>query len=314
MHRHVAFAMLLLGAAVLGGCGDDDTDDGLSPWQHARIEGLSGATGMTVADGDLVFVSGADDRDLKTVAVAALRNGASTKARTLAVTIRPGAPVHGSSPFALQDYRLEHLWKVPVDFQGVGFQPPNLLYVGERHRRLVFWGKLRRDAAGVLASVKLEHMAAIPGAKRTGADGGDWRDHGSGLRGLVAVKQSARNEDLWVVDAGTADEPIMVRRLNRYGSNFHGIRARHTFEVAPDVRAVSHDGTRLMVLLGKGRGRLVSLTPPPRDKLDSVPLGAGVPGPAIDGVDGWTGMAHADDGTIYLVSGGSPAIVAWRRP
>lgn len=312
--RVVCSLLLFAALPLLAGCGDDTDDTGESPWQHARIEGLSGVTGLTVAGDDLILVSGGDDRDVRSVQRGALRSGGTTSARTLSVTIRPGAPVHGSSPFALQDYRLEHLWKVPVDFQGVGFQPPDLLYVGERNRRLVFWGKLRRDADGVLAGVKLEHIAVIPGAERTGADGGDWTDQGPGLTGLVTVKRGARQEDLWAVDAGAADAPVLIRRLDRFGSNLHGLRARHTFEVAPDVRAVSHDGQRIVVLLGNGRGRIVSLREPPRGKLDSVPLGTGVPGPAIEGVEGWTGMAHAEDGTLYLVSGGSPAIVAWRSP
>ena len=306
--------LLFLAALGLAGCGDDPAPEGPAAWQHARIEGLAGATGLTLADDDLVFVVGGDDRELRTVARAALRPGATAKARTLAVTIRPDAPIHGADPLAAERYSLEHLWAVPVDFQAVAFQPPDTLYVGERQRRLVFWGRVRRDAAGVLASVKFSHAAIVPGADRSGRAAGDWRDHGPGLRGLVAVKRGGRAEDLWAVDEGVADGPLVVRRMDRFGSNLQGVRAQHGLEVAPDVRAVSHDGTRLLVLLGSGRGRIVSLREPPAGRLDAVPASEGVPGPAIDGVAGWSGMAHAADGTLFLVSGGSPAVVAWRKP
>ncbi len=307
--------LLALAALGLSACGEDGpAGDAPAAWQHATVQNLAGASGLTLVGDDLVFVVGGDDRDVRSVARSALRPGATATARTLAVTIRPDAPIHGADPLAAARYGLEHLWKVPVDFQAVAFQPPDMLYVGERHRRLVFWGRIRRDAAGVLAGVKFSHVAVVPGADRSKRDAGDWRDQGPGLSGLVAVKRSARQEDLWAVDAGAAEAPITVRRMDRFGSNLQGIRARHGFDVAPDVRAVSHDGTRLLVLMGKARGRIVSLKEPPPNKLDSVPAITGVPGPAIDGVDGWTGMAHAEDGTIFLVSGGSPAVVAWRTP
>ena len=46
----------------------------------------------------------------------------------------------------------------------------------------------------------------------------------------------------------------------------------------------------------------------------STKLGPGSPGPDVEGVEAWTGMTHSQDGTVYLISGGDPAIVAWRAP
>ena len=71
---------------------------------------------------------------------------------------------------------------------------------------------------------------------------------------------------------------------------------------------------RLVMLLGAGRGRFVPLKPSPPGKLDSKLLGQGVPGPDVPDGKRWTGMAHAADGTVFLVSSGSPASLAWRRP
>ncbi|MDA1194739.1 MAG: hypothetical protein O2894_06105 [Planctomycetota bacterium] len=283
-------------------------------WRQGRLTGLANPTGVTLAGDDLVLVCGGDDRDIYTVPRADLRAGGSVAVRKLAVTIRGEAPVSGSEPFAAQGYTLQHLWAVPVDFQAVAFQAPDILYVGERHRRLVLWGRLRRDAAGRPASVNFDHVALAPGARRTGADAGDWRDRGPGLRGLVSVRLTARMEDLWVVDEGAADEPIAVRRMDRYGSNLQGLRARHGFTVGPDVRAISWDQDRLVILMGSGRGRFITLTPPAPGKLESVPEAIGVPGPDIEGVDGWQGMAHAGDGTAFLVGGGATPVVVWRRP
>ncbi|MDF1701184.1 MAG: hypothetical protein P1V36_08505 [Planctomycetota bacterium] len=314
MQRLMTLCLVLLAVCALAACGNEADDAGPNAWHHVRVEGLAGATGLTLAGDDLVFVCGDDRRDILTVPSRDLTSGGTVRVRTLALTTRPDAPVAGSTPFAWQRYQLQHLWNVPVDFQAVAFQPPNVLYVGERNRRVLFWGRLRRDATGALASVKLDHIAIVPGGDRSGRDAGDWTDKGSGLRALVAVQRSASMEDLWAVDRGEAGQPISVRRMDRYGSNLQGIRARHGFEAGPDVRAISHDGSRLLVLLGRGRGRLVSLVPPAPGKLESVPNVTGVPGPAVDGVEGWTGMAHGADGTVYLVSGGSPAVVAWRRP
>lgn len=313
-------ACACLGVFLLAACGGD-AEEGASPvWHHATLTGFGSsaspgqASGLTLVGGDLLLVCGDDDRDIYTIERDRLRPGGALGVRTLSVEYKPDAPLMGSEPFALQEYTLDHLWKVPVDFQAIAAQAPDYLYVGERQRRLILWGRLTRDAAGRLAHIKFDHVTVAPGADRSAADAADWRDKGPGLRGLVAVERSARMEDLWLVDAGAPDQPIMVRRLDRYGSNLRGLRARHGFEGSPDVRAISWDKNRLVMLLGRGRGRFSTLKPPAPGKLVSVPKLTGVPGPEIEGVEGWTGMAHAKDGTIFLVSGGSPTIVAWRKP
>jgi hypothetical protein len=306
---------LLFFVLALPACGDrGDDQPGLSPWQHTKLVGLRDASGVTLHGNDLVLVAGGGDREVYTVVRADLRAGRTTPTRTLAVTINPKAPTMGSEALAHEGYQMSHLWNVPVDFQGVAAQEPNFLYVGERHRRLVFWGRMRRDADGRLASVHLDHVAVAPGANRSAVSKGDWRDHGSGLRGLTAPRGPARQEDLWLVERGTAESPVILRRMGRYGTNLKGIRARHAFESGPDCRAVSWDADRLVVLLGSGRGRFVTLKPPASGELTSVPEIRGVPGPEVDGVTGWTGMAHGSDGTIFLVSGGNPAVLAWRKP
>ncbi len=311
MRTALLSCLLLLGLAA---CGEETEEGGLQPWRYATVSGLGEASGVTLFGEDLVLVCGNNDRDIYTVSRAGLRDGDALRARKLAVQIKPDALLMGTEPFALQRYTLDMLWKVPVDFQAVAAQQPHYLYVAERNRRLILWGRLTRRADGALSTIRFDHVSIAPGGERSAADAGDWRDKGSGARGLVAVERSARMEDLWLVDAGAPGEPIRIRRLDRYGSNYGGIRARHTFEGSPDVQAMSWENGRLVMLLGAGRGRLVPLKPPPPGKLDSVNMGPGVPGPVVPAGKRWAGMAHAADGTVFLVSSGSPATLGWRRP
>lgn len=313
MSRVPGTLLWLASCLLLAGCGGDE-GGGAPRWQHARIEGLAGVTGVAVVGADLVFVSGGNDRALRTVPRARLRDGGSLRARTFSVMIRPDAPIHGASALAFESYTLADLWKVPVDFQGVAFQPPDWLYVAERHRRLLFWGRVRRDAAGALASVKFAHVTVVPGADRSKVDRGDWRDHGPGLRGLAGVTAAGRQEDLWVVDEGAAGAPLYVRRMDRFSTDLRGLRVGLDGTEGPDARAVSVHGGQVHVLHGAGVGRIMRLPLPAKAAapLDAAGPLAGTPAPAFAGVSAWSGMAHADDGTVFLVSGGDPAIVAWR--
>ena len=307
-------ALCCLLTLALAACGDETEEGDLQPWHYATLQGLGEASGLTLIGDDLVLVCGNNDRDIYTLSRAGLNDGDSVRVRKLAVQFKPDALLMGTEPFALQGYTLDLLWNVPVDFQAVAAQQPDYLYVAERNRRLILWGRLRRRADGALSTIRFDHVSIAPGADRSGVDSGDWRDKGTGARGLVAVERSARMEDLWLVDAGAPGEPIGVRRLDRYGSNYGGIRARHSFDGSPDVRAISWDTDRLVMLVGAGRGRFVSLAPPPPGKLDSVTIKPGAPGPDLPDGKSWMGMAHAKDGTLFLVSSGSPATLAWRRP
>ena len=311
-------AWLLPCVLLLAACGDRGQvpAERQSPgqWEHVRIEGLSAASGLTIHEDTLIAVAGGNDRDIYAIAIAELLPGGTVKARTLAVDIKPDAPLMGAEPFAVQGYTLGHLWKVTLDFQAVAAQVPNLLYVVDREHRVIFWGPMHRSVDGRLARVQLNRLTVAPGADRTGVDTGDWRDLGPGVRGVVSVPRAGRMEDLWILEGGKAGEPLQVRRIDRYGSNLGGLRARHKIQGPPDARALSWDRDRLVLQVGAGRGRLMTLEPPASGRTVSVPEIRGVPGPEVAGVDGWTGLAHGSDGAVYMVSGGTPAVLAWRRP
>jgi len=299
---------------LLAGCGLESpiaTEPG--HWQHCRIEGLKNAGGLAVFGHDLIAVAGGDDREIYVVSSDDLEPGGSVRARTLAVDITPKRPLMGAEPFALQDYEMRHLWAQKVDFQGAAVQAPSFLYVGDRIRRVIYWGRLSRDAAGRLARVKFDGITVAPGATRSKRAAGDWRDHGPGLAGLLALGARQRMEDLYVLErAPTGGPALRIYRMDRYGSPLGTIPIKQDLGAAMVCQALSWDGSRYVLLHGKGRGRIVSFKEP--QPMRSVPLGSGVPGPDVEGVEAWTGMTHGEDGTIYLVSSGDPAWIAWRRP
>jgi hypothetical protein len=277
------------------------------------VQGLAHASGLTFFEDDLVAVAGGNDRDVYVLPVATLEAGDTVVARTLAVDIRPDAPLMGADRFATQGYTLGQIWKVPVDFEAVAAQGPDRLYLAERNRRLLLWGRLRRETGGRLAGLNLAYVTVAPGADRSGRSRGDWRDKGPGASGLVAVQRSRRTEDLYLLEGSASGQPVVVRRMDRFGSNLGGLRARWDAG-SPDPRALSWSGDHLVLLLGASPGRLVDLSVPDAPRGAVVPLAAGTPAPQVAGVERWTGMAHGPDGTVYLVSGGDPAVLAWRRP
>jgi hypothetical protein len=304
-------------ATALAGCGEDDPAPapaaGPGHWRHCRVDGLTGASGLTVFGDDLIAVAGAGNRSVYTLPSGDLEHEGRVRARELKVDVRMESQLLGAEPFALQGYSMKHLWPLAVDFQGVAVQPPNFLYVGERIRRVVYWGRLNRNAAGALSSVRFDEVSVAPGGERSKVAEGDWRDHGPGLAGLLALAGRRRMEDLYVLDRAPRGGPALrIHRMDRYGSTLGTIPIKHDFGDALECHALSWDGTRYVIHYGAGRGRLALVKEP--DAMRSTKLGAGSPGPDVEGVEAWTGMTHGQDGTVYLISGGDPAIVAWRTP
>lgn len=310
--------LVLLVACALAGCGADTP--GASPpsgqaghWKHCRVRGLAGAAGLTVYGDDLIAVAGGGDRAVYTFAIEDLEHGKSIRARKLTVTVRAEAALLGAEPFGLQGYRLEHLWALPVDFEGVAAQAPDFLFVGERTHRVVYWGRLVEDAGGRLSSLKLRNVSIAPGADRSKVNAGDWRDHGPGLAGLLALSGRRRVADVYVLDrAPRGGSALRVHRMDRYGSMLGSIPVKHDLGDALTCNALSWDGARYVIHYGRGRGRLATMKEP--DAMRSTKLNVGTPGPAVEGVELWGGMTHGKDGTVYLVSSGDPAVVAWRGP
>ena len=77
----------------------------------------------------------------------------------------------------------------------------------------------------------------------------------------------------------------------------------------PDV-AVPIDGERYLVLRGGAQPALESL--PRTGALRVVDLQPGLALPKVEGAGTWRGIVHAEDGTLFLISSGSPAIIAWQ--
>ena len=313
--RQRAAALLML-AAILGGCGDDGQAPrpaGPGHWKHCRVDGLKGASGLTMFGRDLIAVAGDGVRAVYTLPSGDLEHEGRVRARQLEVDVRMEATLLGAEPFALQGYSMKHLWPLAVDFQGVAVQPPNFLYVGERIRRVVYWGRLLRNAAGELDRVRFDEVSVAPGGDRSNVAEGDWRDHGPGLAGLLALAGSRRMEDLYVLDRAPRGGPALrIHRMDRYGSTLGAIPIKHEFGDALECHALSFDGSRYVIHYGNGRGRLALVKEP--DAMRSTKLGVGAPGPDVEGVTSWTGMTHGEDGTVFLISGGDPTVVAWRGP
>ncbi len=314
MTRLLAASIALL---LLAGCGDDVADpaspEGAGRWQHCTVQGLASAGGLAVYGDDLIAVAGGDDREVYVIPQEGLTAGEPARARTLAVDISPKRPLMGAEKLALQGYEMQHLWKQKVDFQGAAVQAPDFLYVADRERRVIYWGRLVKDAAGRLARVKFSGLTVAPGADRSKVAEGDWRDYGSGIAGLLALKGRRRMEDLFVLErAPTGGPALRVYRMDRYGSPLGTIPIKTDLGSKMQCNGLSWDGTRYVLHHGAGRGALVSFKEP--EPMRSVTLGPGTPGPEVEGVTSWAGMTHAEDGTLYLISAGSPAVLAWRRP
>lgn len=304
--RAAGLAFLVLLAA----CGESPVDAGRgAAWQTCTIAGIRAAGGLAVHRGDLLVVSGRDDRDLRAFAIEDLQPGVTVTARVLRRQVNENALLMGGEPFALEGYEIEHLWKQTLDFQALATQPPHFVYLGDRVRRVAYWGTLLGDAQGRTDRVRIMGAFTIPGAKRTDVASGDWRDKGPGLAGFVSVGARRRSEDFYAVDGGSEGGSLRIYKVNRYSSLMGAIRVRHGFSGAPGVAALSLG--RSAFLLRHGENALASV-PEPRGE-ETVGMKEEAPPPVPPQGHAWTGMCHGPDGTLYLISNGDPARLAWRR-
>jgi hypothetical protein len=80
---------------------------------------------------------------------------------------------------------------------------------------------------------------------------------------------------------------------------------------APRVIAVTHEKERFLALRGGETAALAPFLDP--GKQARATLGGDTPAPPL--AEGrWSAIAHAPDGTLWLVSSGDPAVLAWRAP
>lgn len=303
IRRQALLAVLVAGLAA---CGGERTAP--PSWRHCTIEGVTAAGGLAAYRGDLLVACGGDQRRVFAVSREGLTNGGRVRARALDLEHDDDAFLMGADLLATQGYRLRHLWSLQVDFQGIAVQPPDFVYLADRVRRIVYWGRLGRDAAGRTQRVHLRGCLSAPGAQRTEVGAGDWRDKGPGLAGIAAVAEGGKTEDLYALDRLTGEGgTLRLHRLNRYGSFLGSIEVRPAAGSQPTFGGLERRAGGFVFLHGDGvsevddpRGR-APLTLPPASALPQVP-----------GVSGWTGVALGPGGTLYLVSGGEPAILAWR--
>ncbi len=300
---------------LLAGCGDESSPVANEPghWQHCRVEGLQRASGLAIYMNELLVVAGGGDRNVYAVGREGLRDGEHVLPRLLEVHIKKKSKLMGREEFATRGYDFEDLWALDVDFQGIAMLRPNRLFLGERNLRVIYWGYVDQDAAGRAGKVRLQRVFTAAGADRSKADAGDYRDTGAGLSALLSASGMQITEDLYLVERGSAaDEIFSVWRLDEFGMSLGQFTVRVPGEAAPDVESMSWHEGRFLTVRGHKRGSLAPFTDPGRRR--TTELGASTPAPDIEGAGVWRGMAHGPDGTLYLISDGDPAILAWRTP
>ena len=308
----VCACFLLQACFLLSSCGGTPEESG-SVWRHCRIEGLENASGLALHRDELLAVAGDNDRAVYAFTRSGLTSGGRIHARKLDVHVKEDTHLVGAEKFSEQGYQMKHLWKLPLDFQALATRTPSHVFLGDRNRRIVYWGRLVRDGAGRLSQVQISRLFVAPGATRSDISRGDWRDKGPGLSGLAVVQDGQRSDDLYVVDRGERDGRFLrLRKTDMYGSVLGGTLVERDFEGAPESAALSWWQSQFLLLRAAGAGHLMTVressSPEPRKPAQTES------GPEVAGAEAWTGMCHAPDGTIYLVSSGSPAIVAWRTP
>jgi hypothetical protein len=289
---------------------------------------VNGASGVALLRDLLVIVAGGDERRIFLLPVKDLAPGRRAEPRPLRLQVSRDVRLEGTSlggreeAFAGQGYALGHLWDQAVDVAGIAVRHvpargagPDMeaLYVLERGFGVVYRGRLLRDAAGAWVGAQLEAAFVVPERDRGGSARGDWRDLSAGMAGILSVPRADAAEDLYLAErAGPEPASFRVLRLDRFG-HFQG---RFTVELPPgappDVGDLSWSEGRFVFVRGEGRGALL----PCNDPGDFATVGAGapVPGPDAPGAGPWRGLAHASDGTTYLVSAGAPSRLAWRTP
>ena len=305
---------------VFPGCGDDRGKDAAGTptpapvWGTVSIQGLDHPSDFSIDGTDLIAVRANDDRRLYVVDIRALSAGGTRKAVPLDLTVQKVSMIQGADDFARAGYRIEHVWSVPVAFTGIALREGRL-YLAERHHRLIYWGHVARGPGGSITHAGVEFAFSLRGGERAGAVASDWRDQGPGLRTLTPLIKARRSEDLYALDrSGGSDDTMGLRKLDRVGGQIGAtLRFTSASGTRPDARGVVWQPAqdRFLALVGPGRGALV----PFQDaSFRTVRLGAGVPTPTVEGVAQWIAIAQDAQGTLYLLSDGAPAVLAWRAP
>lgn len=314
----VVCLLLLLCSA---GCGEDAKEEpagriaGRGRWQHARIEGMHGATGVAVLEGHLL-VAAATERAVFDVpfVIGEVEDGATLRAHRVPIVVDEGSILRGGEPFAAQGYRLGDLWSQPVEFEGIAVQAPDFVFVAERTHRVAYAGRMEQTPDREWRALRIDRVFVLPGADRSRSSASDWRDQGPGIAGLAAVLQSPRAEDLYAIDRAAAPEgTCQIHALDRYGLVLGAFRVDLGAGAADgQVGGILRSENRFLVVRGEGRGLIHAVR---RGRWKStVRAGRGVPGPEVEGAGTWSGMAEGIDGSIVLVSGGETPYLAWRSP
>lgn len=311
--RSLAFGLL---TGFLCACGDAEVPTAPArTWSSVRIQGVETLSDFAILGDELFAVREDNDRALYHVDLHKLQHRGEVQARKLELLVHQTSQIGGSDAFAHQGYQIKHVWPLPVAFVGIAVRPPNRVYLAERHHRLIYWGELIRGADRRLSGARLDFVYSLRGGDRSKAPQSDWRDHGPGLGTMSALHSDQRVEDLYVIDHdGSTPETVGLRRLDRTAGQL-GMTVPITDAkgARPDLRGLVWEpqAQRNLALVGGGRGALI---PFKDSNLRTVHLGIGTPGPKIDGVSGWTAMALGDDGTLFVLSEGTPPILAWRAP
>lgn len=316
-------------AWVLTACGADDTPangtadtQGAGHWHHARIEGVAGASGLAVLGDTLFVVQSGGKRALHAIDRAELEPDGTVTPRLVRVEVRSEQRVHGLDDLlAARGYEVDKLWEAGIDLQGLAAQRPGRLFIADRSFRVVFRAVLQRGVGGDWSRALVEGAFTVPGAKRLSADRADYRDMTPGLSGLDSTR-GRRIDDLVVlersryVENDSVPDTFRMLRLDAFGAPVtrRGLGAymvgRVPDEAPVEAEAIVHEADRYLVLRSSGRGSLAPLSPDAAPR--TLELGQPTPAPAIDGAGAWRGMARAEDGTLFLLSDGSPAVLAWR--
>lgn len=311
----------MLVSLVAGGCGEDGSGGSATPtptaghWRTAVIEGAANICGMAFVSGELLLVPGQGERSLFAVPTTELRADGAVRARPLSIEVRKETRLMGNEPPGDRDYDLGTFWDLEVDFQGLAFQPPEWLFLGDRSHRIVYIARIRRNAAGELARAIVDRAFVARGATRARLDQGDFRDTGPGLASLLTMPRERRSDDLFLIPRGPADGQagIRVELLDRLGVSMSSFEVRDADAFGADVEAGSWHAGRFVTFRNSKQGVLMTFQEPGMRKR-SAPFGRGLPGPPVFEGEVYRGMAHGADGTLYLVTDGSPAHIAWREP
>lgn len=312
MRARRVLSALLVGAAIVGGCGSDDrAQPGTPPWTTAPLDGVPSPSGISSRGPDLFLVSGDDERRLFHVRAADLIAGRSVPSRALPLMTLRSRPLSAEGELARQGYRLGDFWELPLDLTGVVVRPDGEVHLADRAYRIVYTGRLIREGATFTGAL-LEQAAALPLADRSGAQALDFRDRGPGLAGLSEAGEGGFAEvALVAVDrSGPAAGGLRWQALDRRGHAVATMQVEVPEAGALDVGGIAHRDGTFLVLEGTHPGRLLRVRPTarPGERVEGV-----WPCPEPDGAGPWRGVTLLADGTVVLVSAGPSPALAWGR-